>query len=140
MKREFNPKDNYESSKNSVGYVPLHKATQADYDRVGFKAGLEVHQQLKTKKKLFCNCPARIYNKFDDYDAEIIRHMRPTLSELGEYDGTALMEFKTRKTIIYRIKNETACTYDIDDTPPFPINKEALDIALEIALLCKLNI
>ncbi|MGD8536767.1 MAG: Glu-tRNA(Gln) amidotransferase subunit GatE, partial [Candidatus Aminicenantes bacterium] len=47
---------------------------------------------------------------------------------------------KTRKTIIYRIKNETACTYDIDDTPPFPINKEALDIALEIALLCKLNI
>ncbi len=140
MKRDFNPKNNYEKSKKTVGYVPLHKATQADYDRVGFKAGLEIHQQLKTEKKLFCNCPARIYNKFDDYDAEIIRHMRPTLSELGEYDGTALMEFKTRKTIIYRIKNETACTYDIDDTPPFPINKEALDIALEIALLCKLNI
>jgi glutamyl-tRNA(Gln) amidotransferase subunit E len=140
MKRDFNPRDNYEQTKRAVGYVRLHKATQADYDRVGFKAGLEVHQQLKTEKKLFCNCPARIYNKFDDYDAEIIRHMRPTLSELGEYDGTALMEFKTRKTIIYRIKNETACTYDIDDTPPFPINKEALDIALEIALLCKLNI
>lgn len=140
MKRDFNPKDNYESTKKTVGYVPLHKASQADYDRVGFKAGLEVHQQLKTEKKLFCNCPARIYNKFDDYDAEIIRHMRPTLSELGEYDGTALMEFKTRKTIIYRIKNESACTYDIDDTPPFSINKEALGIALEIALLCKLNI
>jgi glutamyl-tRNA(Gln) amidotransferase subunit E len=140
MKRDFNPRDNYEKTKNTVGYVPLLKATQTDYDRVGFKAGLEVHQQLKTERKLFCNCPARIYNKFDDYDAEIIRHMRPTLSELGEYDGTALMEFKTRKTIIYRIKNETACTYDIDDTPPFPINKEALDIALEIALLCRLNI
>jgi len=140
MKRDFDPKNNYEKSKKTVGYVPLHKATQADYDRVGFKAGLEIHQQLKTEKKLFCNCPARIYNRFDDYDAEIIRHMRPTLSELGEYDGTALMEFKTRKTIIYRIKNKTACTYDIDDTPPFPINKEALDIALEIALLCKLNI
>ncbi len=140
MKRDFNPENNYENSKKTVGYVALDKATQADYNRVGFKAGLEVHQQLKTEKKLFCNCPARIYNKFDDYDAEIIRHMRPTLSELGEYDGTALMEFKTRKTIIYRIKNETACTYDIDDTPPFPINMEALDIALEIALLCKLNI
>jgi glutamyl-tRNA(Gln) amidotransferase subunit E len=50
------------------------------------------------------------------------------------------MEFKTRKQIIYRIKNQTACTYDIDDTPPFPLNKEALDISLEIALLCKLNI
>jgi len=140
MKRDFDPSGNYKLTKNAVGYVPLHQATQADYERVGFKAGLEVHQQLKTEKKLFCNCPARIYNEYDDYDAEIIRHMRPTLSELGEYDGTALMEFKTRKTIVYRIKNETACTYDIDDTPPFPLNKQAIEIALEIALLCNLNI
>lgn len=136
----FNPRDNYESSKQAVGYIPRKKAYQADYDRVGFKSGLEVHQQLKTKKKLFCNCPAGLYNPKDEYDAEVVRHMRPTLSELGEYDGTALMEFKTRKQIIYRIKNETACTYDIDDTPPFPLNREALDIALEISLLCKLNV
>jgi len=53
--------------------------------------------------------------------------MRPTLSELGEYDGTALMEFKTRKEIIYRINNENACTYEVDDTPPFPINMDALE-------------
>ena len=50
------------------------------------------------------------------------------------------MEFKTKKKIIYRISNTTACTYDIDDTPPFPINREALRIALEIALACKMNI
>ncbi|MBN2246309.1 MAG: Glu-tRNA(Gln) amidotransferase subunit GatE [Candidatus Aminicenantes bacterium] len=141
MKQDkFDPKKNYDDSKKAIGYVARKDAVQADYDRVGFKAGLEVHQQLKTKQKLFCRCPAGIYNGHDDYDAEIIRHMRPTLSELGEYDGTALMEFKTRKTIIYRIKNETACTYDIDDTPPFPINREALKIALEVSLLCKLNI
>jgi glutamyl-tRNA(Gln) amidotransferase subunit E len=140
MKKVFNPKINYAESRRKIGYISRREATQADYDRIGFKAGLEVHQQLKTKRKLFCNCPARLYNRKDDYDAEIIRHMRPTLSELGEYDGTALMEFKTRKQIIYRIKNETACTYDIDDTPPFPINREALDIAMEISLLCKLNI
>jgi glutamyl-tRNA(Gln) amidotransferase subunit E len=66
--------------------------------------------------------------------------MRPTLSELGEYDGTALMEFKTRKNIIYRISNETACTYEIDDTPPFPINREALEYALQISMLSKLSI
>ncbi len=136
----FDPKKNFEASKQTIGYLPLKEATQADYDRIGFKSGLEVHQQLKTKKKLFCNCPAGVYNGKNEFDAEIIRHMRPTLSELGEYDGTALMEFKTRKKIIYRIKSETACTYDIDDTPPFPINREALDIALEIAHLCKLNI
>jgi len=140
MIKAFDPYLNYQNTKKAIGYVSRKDAAQADYDRIGFMAGLEVHQQLKTRKKLFCNCPAGVYNTFDDYDAEIIRHMRPTLSELGEYDGTALMEFKTRKTIIYRIKNETACTYDIDDTPPFPINREAVEIALEISLLCKLNI
>jgi glutamyl-tRNA(Gln) amidotransferase subunit E len=61
--------------------------------------------------------------------------MRPTLSELGEYDGTALMEFKTKKEIIYQINHETVCTYEMDDTPPFEINQHALDIALEIAML-----
>jgi glutamyl-tRNA(Gln) amidotransferase subunit E len=64
--------------------------------------------------------------------------MRPTLSELGEYDGTALMEFKTRKEIIYRINRETVCTYEMDDTPPFMINEQALDIALGIAMLTNL--
>jgi glutamyl-tRNA(Gln) amidotransferase subunit E len=60
--------------------------------------------------------------------------------ELGEYDGTALMEFRTRKEITYRLKNESACTYEVDDTPPFPMNREALEIAIEISLLSKLNI
>lgn len=139
MKEVFDPLQNYEESKKSIGYVPRREATQADYDRIGFKSGLEVHQQLLTRRKLFCNCPAGIFQG-DKYDAELIRHMRPTLSELGEYDGTALMEFKTRKNIIYRIKNETACTYDVDDTPPFRIDQEALEIALEISLLSKLKI
>ncbi len=137
---KFDPKQNYEKTKKAVGYVSRKESTQETYDRIGFKSGLEVHQQLLTKEKLFCHCPAGIYNKSEDYDAEVVRHMRPTLSELGEYDGTALMEFKTKKKIIYRLKNETACTYEVDDTPPFPIDKEALDIAIEISLLSKLNI
>ena len=123
-----------------IGYVPRKEATQADYDRIGFMSGLEVHQQLDTDEKLFCRCPAGIYQDNDSYDAEVIRHMRPTLSELGEYDGTALMEFKTKKNIIYRIKNETTCTYEVDDTPPFPVNRKAVDIAIQISLLKKLNI
>ena len=139
MKR-IDPRKNYEESCKTIGYVNRKEATQADYDRIGFMSGLEVHQQLLTKNKLFCRCPAGFFQKPDEYDAQLIRHMRPTLSELGEYDGTALMEFKTKKEIIYRIANKTACTYDVDDTPPFPINREALEIALEISLLSKLNI
>ena len=114
-------------------FKPFHEMTEEDYAEIGLKAGLEIHQQLLTEKKLFCRCPAGHYS--DDYDAEILRHMRPTLSELGEYDGTALMEFKTKKEIIYQINHKTVCTYEMDDTPPFEINQKALDIALEIAML-----
>lgn len=140
MKEAFNPAEYYEKTRQLVGYVSRKKATTGTYAELGFKCGLEIHQQLKTSQKLFCRCPAGIYQNGNDFDAEVIRHMRPTLSEMGEYDGTALMERRTRKNIIYRIKNETACTYEIDDTPPFPINREALNIAIEIALLLKTNI
>ncbi len=140
MARDFNPIKNYKKTMEQVGWVSRKEATQETYDRIGFMSGLEVHQQLLTEKKLFCNCPAGLYHDHEDYDAEVIRHMRPTLSELGEYDGTALMEFKTRKNITYRCKHETTCTYEVDDTPPFPINKDALEKAISISLLSKLNI
>jgi len=140
MNNQFDPKQNYEESKRKVGYVPRKEASQETYTNIGFMSGLEVHQQLLTKEKLFCRCPAGVFQKPTSWDAEVVRHMRPTLSELGEYDGTALMEFRTRKEIIYRIKNETTCTYDVDDTPPFPINREALGIAIEISMLSKLSL
>ena len=112
--------------------------TLEDYQEIGLKSGLEIHQQLDTVKKLFCRCPVSPYS--EKFDAQILRHMRPTLSELGEYDGTALMEFKTKKNITYQINKETVCTYEMDDTPPFELNQQALDIALEITMLlgCKL--
>ncbi len=136
----FNSKKNYEQTRKAAGYIPRRKATSKTYKDIGFMSGLEVHQQLDTREKLFCHCPAGIYHASENYDAELKRHMRPTLSELGEYDGTALMEFKTRKEIFYRIKNDSACTYEVDDTPPFPMNREALGVALEISLLSKLNV
>ncbi len=119
-------------------FKPFAAMAEADYAEVGFRSGLEIHQQLLTEKKLFCRCPAGRYS--DRYDAEILRHMRPTLSELGEYDGTALMEFKTRKEIIYRINRDTVCTYEMDDTPPFMMDETALDQALGVAMLYQLNL
>jgi len=104
-----------------------------DYQAVGLKVGLEVHQQLLTERKLFCRCPAGVYTK--DHDAEVLRHMRPTLSELGEYDGTALMEFKTKKNIIYLLNKANVCTYEMDDTPPFLVNQKAIDTAIEQCLM-----
>ncbi len=119
-------------------FKPFAEMTEADYAEIGFRSGLEIHQQLMTAKKLFCRCPAGRYSR--EFDAEILRHMRPTLSELGEYDGTALMEFKTKKEIIYRINRDTVCTYEMDDTPPFMMDEQALDIALGVAMLYNLNL
>lgn len=118
--------------------MQLSYLTQEEYERLGFRCGLEIHQQLDTRQKLFCHCPVGLTNA--EPDMRIERHMRPTLSELGEYDRTALMEFKTRKQVIYELFTDRTCTYEMDDTPPFPLNREALDIAIEIALLlnCKL--
>jgi len=116
----------------------MEEMTSSDYENIGLRSGIEIHQQIDTEKKLFCRCPVLPYS--DEYDARILRHMRPTLSELGEYDGTALMEFKTKKNVTYQINNDTVCTYEIDDTPPFELNRQALEIALEITMLlqCKL--
>jgi glutamyl-tRNA(Gln) amidotransferase subunit E len=110
----------------------------ADYETLGFMSGLEVHQQLLTRSKLFCRCPAG--RRVKGCDAEVLRHMRPTLSEMGEYDGTALMEFKTRKEIVYQLEQGSVCTYEIDDTPPFEIDEEAVRVAIEIAQLLNLNL
>lgn len=108
------------------------------YRKLGLKCGLEIHQQLLTEKKLFCRCRAVLHR--DEPSAVILRHMRPTLSELGEYDGTALMEFKTKKNVIYQLYDDTVCTYEMDDTPPFRLNQQALDIALEVSLLLNCSI
>jgi glutamyl-tRNA(Gln) amidotransferase subunit E len=109
-----------------------------DVKKLGFKCGVEIHQQLLTEKKLFCRCPAGLYSY--EHHAEVLRHMRPTLSEMGVYDGCALMEFKTKKEIVYLLNKQSVCTYEMDDTPPFPINQDALEIGIELALLCGCSI
>ncbi len=116
-------------------------STLQDYTELrelGFRGGLETHQQLATSGKLFCRCPAKIRN--DEHDQEILRHMRPTLSEFGEYDGTALMEFKTKKQVHYLLYNDSVCTYEMDDTPPFQANPEAIKSALQLAMMFNMSL
>lgn len=136
MTRTASSSLNPASARGGSFRAPLGRLADAglDWSGIGFRCGLEIHQQLLTKRKLFCRCPSGLYS--DSYDAEVLRHMRPTLSEMGEYDGTALMEFKTKKQIVYRLNRDSVCTYEMDDTPPFEVNMQAVDIALEIALLC----
>ena len=40
MSTNFDPRANYEQTKQQAGYVERKKATQEDYDRIGFMSGL----------------------------------------------------------------------------------------------------
>jgi len=63
MDVKFDAVKNYEKTKKIVGYLSREKARPQDYYKMGFICGLEIHQQLKTEKKLFCRCPAGLYQK-----------------------------------------------------------------------------
>ena len=110
-----------------------------DYEELGLICGLEIHQQLDTKTKLFCRCPSKLQGTREP-DFNIMRYMRPVLGEMGTFDKAMLTEYKKGKTIIYEGYNDVICTYELDDTPPFSCNEEARKIALELALLLNANI
>ena len=102
-----------------------------DYERVGLKAGIEIHQQLNTAEKLFCRCPTTL-RPFDEHDGEFHRYLRATESELGEIDLAASEEMKNLRRFCY-YTYDTTCLVENDEEPPAPLNPEALAIALQIA-------
>jgi len=107
-----------------------------DYDALGLRVGFEIHQELGTHK-LFCDCPSIL--REEEAPLKIKRRLRPTQSELGEVDRAALMEAIKGKGFRYQVYPENICLVELDDEPPHPVNKEALDIVLEIALLLGAN-
>ena len=97
--------------------------------------GLEIHRQLDTSRKLFCQCPTLLSTRPASIKFE--RRLRPTQSELGQIDPAALFEFHKGKTIVYEADQDTTCLVELDEEPPHPLNPEAVDIGLTISLLFK---
>jgi len=117
-----------------VLFMKSYKIDSVDYSKVGLLCGLELHQQLNTNK-LFCKCPSKLINDSRTPDFVIKRKLRPVSSESGELDETAKIEKIKNKTFIYHGYNKCNCLVETDSQPPFPINKEALEISMIISLL-----
>ncbi|HZY93414.1 MAG TPA: Glu-tRNA(Gln) amidotransferase subunit GatE [Candidatus Bathyarchaeia archaeon] len=94
---------------------------------------MEIHRQLDTRNKLFCQCPTMPSTKPTTLKYE--RRLRPTQSELGQVDPAALFEFHRGRTITYEADPDTACLVELDEEPPHPLNPEAIDVAMTISLL-----
>ena len=108
--------------------------TEFSINDVGVKVGLEIHQQLSTNKKLFCDC---IPIDTEEYSIKFQRKLRAAKSELGEYDPAALFEKSKSKSISYYANPESSCLVEQDEEPPHELDDDAKNIALIIASALK---
>jgi len=108
---------------------------EVDYEKTGLKVGIEIHQQLNTSAKLFCNCKPELFK--EEPETTFLRRLRPTQSELGQTDPAAFFEFQKGVEILYEANNATSCLVEMDEEPPHQLNREAVDTVLAAALMMK---
>ncbi|MFC7187062.1 Glu-tRNA(Gln) amidotransferase subunit GatE [Halorubrum yunnanense] len=109
-----------------------------DHEELGLVAGLEIHQQLDTETKLFCDSPTAERDP-DEAEREITRRLHPTKSELGELDDAAMEESRVDREFTY-LAYDTTCLVEEDDEPPRRVDGEALSVALQIADLLDVSV
>ena len=57
-----------------------------DFQKIGLKCGIEIHQRLDTHK-LFCACPSTMIEDEKDVEIKVIkRQLRAVAGETGEID------------------------------------------------------
>lgn len=117
--------------------IPLDSLKELDYEKLGLKCGLEIHQQLNTGK-LFCNCPCIIVPN-GTLDKSIERKLRFSLSETGDVDIAAEAEFRKGKYNVYRFNDQIACLVDLDEEPPHEVNEKALKTAVSVGKMLNMT-
>jgi Glu-tRNA(Gln) amidotransferase subunit E-like FAD-binding protein len=109
-----------------------------DYKKLGFKCGIEIHQQLEGKK-LFCNCET-LNLRDTKSDLKFERKLRAVVGETGEIDKAAAHEMAKGKNYIYEGDSKDCCLVEQDEEPPHPINQDAVNVVLQVASLLNAKI
>ena len=109
-----------------------------DYEELGFKCGIEIHQQLDTDSKLFCRCPVDLEDETPDFKVQ--RRLRSVAGETGEQDEAAEVESTKERKFVYHYHERNNCLVELDEEPPHKMNPEALDTALTFGRMVDANI
>ncbi|MBP2029605.1 glutamyl-tRNA(Gln) amidotransferase subunit E [Methanohalophilus levihalophilus] len=112
-------------------------SAEIDYRKLGLKCGLEIHQQLDSKEKLFCHCPT-VLRDTSESNIEFFRYLCATESEMGEKDRAAVEQLKVNRRYVYK-GYDTTCLVEYDEEPPSELNSEALEIGLTVAKLLEMQ-
>ncbi|NOX71885.1 MAG: Glu-tRNA(Gln) amidotransferase subunit GatE [Candidatus Micrarchaeota archaeon] len=104
-----------------------------DYEKLGLKCGIEIHQQLETGRKLFCECSSDLSE--EKSNLQIIRRMRPVVGETGTVDIAASEERMKNKEFHYFSYPQTTCLVETDEEPPHETDPASFQTALEVAEL-----
>jgi glutamyl-tRNA(Gln) amidotransferase subunit E len=104
-----------------------------DFKKLGFRAGIEVHHQIRSNRKLFCHCPPILEENPENMDYTFYRYFRPVLGEMGDFDPGMLVEFEKGYKVIYYACERNTCTYEMDETPPFHPDMETIKEGFTLA-------
>jgi len=110
---------------------------EIDFEKIGLRVGLEIHQQLNTSKKLFCKCRPI---ESGEYTEKFSRSLRTAKSELGELDPAALFEKTKSKKINYYANSQSSCLVEKDEEPPHDLDRDAKKISLLISSMLESKI
>jgi len=110
---------------------------EIDFQKIGLKVGLEIHQQLDTHKKLFCRC---IPIESDEYTEKFSRSLRTAKGELGKSDLASEFEYNKKKKFKYYTNSQSSCLVEKDEEPPHDLDHDAKEISLLISSMLESKI
>jgi len=109
-----------------------------NYEELGFKCGIEIHQQLDTDRKLFCHCPVDLVD--ESASGKFSRYLNAVAGESGEKDEAAEQASSKNTNYIYKFYNRNNCLVEADEEPPHEMSDEALNTVLTFSRMVDADI